>query len=90
MPEATPVGEELGEIVGFFAVPSAAIIKINKGTLKLGDTIWIGGHTTDLKETVGSMQIDRTAITEGKVGQEVGVKVSARVRRNDKVYKVSS
>ncbi|MBI1953234.1 MAG: hypothetical protein HYS41_03835 [Candidatus Omnitrophica bacterium] len=89
MAETTPVGQEIGEIIGFFAVPSAAIIKISKGTLKLGDHLWIRGHTTDLKETVQSMQVDRADITEAKTGQEVGIKVSQRVRRNDKVYKIS-
>ncbi|MBI3615949.1 MAG: hypothetical protein HY211_05465 [Candidatus Omnitrophica bacterium] len=90
MPETTPLGEEMGFVVSFFSVPSAALIEITKGSLKLGDTIWIRGHTTDLKETIRSMQIEREVITEGKVGQQVGVKVSARVRRHDKVYKISS
>ena len=90
MPETTPLGEEIGHVVGFFTVPSAAIIEITKGSLKLGDTIWIRGHTTDLKETVRSMQIEHQDITEAKVGQQVGVKVSARVRRNDRVYRVSA
>lgn len=94
MPEPTsppgPEGsDEIGEIVGFFAVPSAAIVEIKKGTLKVGDTIWIRGHTTDLKETISSMQLEHTPISEANVGQQVGIKISARVRRNDKVYKIS-
>ena len=84
-----PEGEAMGEVVGFFSVPSAAIIKIGKGTLKAGATIWIHGHTTDLKQKIDSIQMDRKPIVEGKKGQEVGVKVFARVRRNDKVYKIS-
>ena len=90
MPETTPLGEEVGHIVSFFSVPSAAIIEITKGSLKVGDTIWIRGHTTDLKETVHSMQIEHQTLTEAKTGQQVGVKVSARVRRHDRVYKISS
>ena len=88
-PRPKPTGEAIGEVVGFFAVPSAAIIKITKGSLKAGETIWIHGHTTDLKQKIDSLQIDRKPIEEGKEGQEVGVKVSARVRRNDRVYKIS-
>ena len=82
-------GEEVGHIVAFFSVPSAAIIEVTKESLKVGDTIWIRGHTTDLKETIASMQVEHTSITAAQVGQQVGVKVSARVRRNDRVYKIS-
>ncbi len=89
-PEAASSGEEIGEVISFFAVPSAAIIEIKQGTLKLGDTIWIRGHTTDLKQTVESMQSEHTVLTEAKAGQQVGIKVSSRVRRNDRVYKISA
>lgn len=97
MPEKTPspaaapapVGDPIGEVVGFFATPSAAIIQVKKGTLGVGDTIWIRGHTTDLKQAIASMQIERKPIQQAKVGQEVGVQVSARVRRGDQVYKIS-
>ena len=82
-------GEEVGHIVAFFAVPSAAIIEVTKGSLKVGDAIWIRGHTTDLKETITSMEIEHQSIQEAKGGQQVGVKVSTRVRRNDRVYKIS-
>jgi len=88
-PKTIPPGEEVGEIVGFFAVPSAAIVRITKGTLKIGDSIWITGHTTDLKETVRSMQVEHQPISEAKAGQEVGIQVSAKVRRNDRVYKIA-
>ena len=90
MSEATPLGEEIGHVVSFFSVPSAAVIEVTKGSFKVGDTIWIRGHTTDLKETIGSMQIGHQVITEAQMGQQVGVKVSARVRPNDRVYKISS
>lgn len=36
--ETVPLGDEVGEVVGFFAVPSAAIIKVQRGSLKIGDT----------------------------------------------------
>ncbi len=89
MPAVAPLGEEIGLVVGFFAVPSVAIIQVTQGSLKVGDVLWIRGHTTDLKETIGSMQLDHKPISEAKQGNEVGVKVSARVRRHDRVYKIS-
>ena len=88
-PQAPSPGEEIGEVVGYFAIPSAAIVRINKGSLKIGDTIWITGHTTDLKETIHSMQIGHDPITQAQMGQEIGIKVSGKVRRSDRVYKIS-
>lgn len=86
-PEVSP-GEEIGVIVAFYAAPSAAIIEIKNGSLKVGDTLWIRGHTTDLKETITSMQIDHQPISEAKQGAQVGVKVSQKVRQHDRVYKI--
>ncbi len=88
-PEAPP-GDEIGVAVSFFAHPSVVIIAIQKGTLKVGETIWIKGHTTDLKETIRSMQIDHKPVTEAKQGDEVGIQVSAKVRQHDRVYKIAS
>lgn len=93
MPEQTPPagqeGEEIGEVAGYFAIPSAAVVKIKKGTLRVGDRIWIRGHTTDLIETISSLQVDRQPVTQAEAGQEAGLKVSSRVRPNDRVYKLS-
>ena len=71
----------------FFARPVVAGIDLT-GTLKVGDTIHIKGHTTDIELTVESMQINNVDVKEAKSGDAVGIKVSDRVRRGDKVYKV--
>lgn len=90
MADATPeaVGQEIGAVVGYFAHVGAAVIDIKKGALKVGDTIWVKGHTTDLKQTVDSIQVDHKPVTEATPGQQVGLKVSDRVRRHDLVYKL--
>lgn len=80
--------EEIGRIIGFFAKPSAAVIEITKGTLKINDYVHIKGHTTDLKQQITSMQIENTPITQAQQGQIIGVKVGERVRRQDTVYKI--
>jgi selenocysteine-specific translation elongation factor len=59
------------------------------GTAKVGDTIHIKGHTTDLEITIDSMQIEHANVTEAKAGASIGIKVPERVRRGDKIYKVS-
>ncbi|GAI15482.1 unnamed protein product, partial [marine sediment metagenome] len=68
--------------------PMVAGVELS-GTLKIGDKIHIKGATTDMELAVESMQIDRVDITEGKLGDLVGIKVPERVRRGDIVYKVT-
>jgi translation elongation factor EF-1alpha len=79
---------EIGKVTEFFARPVVAGIELS-GTLKMGDKIHIKGSTTDMILMVESMQIERVNITAGKPGDVVGIKVPDRVRRGDKVYKVT-
>ena len=80
--------EIIGKVSDFFARPVVAGIELT-GTLKVEDKIHIQGHTTDMELTVTSMQINNVNVTEAKAGDSVGIKVSDRVRRGDKVYKVT-
>ena len=83
-------GDELGRVVAFFRIPVVAVIKVTKGTVKVGDPLWIKGHTTDLKVTAASMQINHQTIREAKKGNEFGLKVSSRCRIGDRVYSITS
>jgi selenocysteine-specific translation elongation factor len=80
--------KEIGKVSDFFARPVVAGVEMS-GSLKLGDTIHIKGHTTDLEFTVDSMQINNANVTEAKSGDSVGIKVNERVRRGDIVFKVT-
>ncbi len=79
---------EIGKVTDFFAKPVVAGIELS-GALKTGDKVHIKGSTTDMEVAVESMQIDRVNVTEGKLGDLVGIKVLDRVRPGDKVYKVT-
>lgn len=79
--------EEIGKVSDFFSQPVVAGIELT-GTLKIGDKIHVQGHTTDMEFIVNSMQIDNANVNEAKPGDSVGVKVTDRVRRGDKVFKV--
>ena len=85
MPE--PRMEEVGRVGGFFAHVSVAIVELT-APLKLGDTVYIKGHTTDLQQPVESLQLDRAPVQEGNAGQSVGLKVTVRCRKRDVVYKL--
>jgi len=79
---------EIGKVTDFFAKPVVAGVELS-GVLKIGDKLHIKGSTTDMELAIESMQIDRVDIIEGKSGDLVGIKVPDRVRRGDKVYKVT-
>ena len=81
--------ELVGKVVKFFSKPSVAAVEITSGILRIGDSIRIKGHTTDLEETVASMQIEKESIEEAEPGFLVGIRVKDRVREGDKVFKVT-
>jgi translation elongation factor EF-1alpha len=80
--------ELVGIVTHYFPHVKAGVIKIKKGTIALGDTIHIKGHTTDFRQKVTSLQIDREPITSAPKGKEIGLAVKSRVRHNDKVFKI--
>ena len=81
------VEEEIGRVRDYFAHISVAGIDLS-GKLKVGDTIHIHGHTTDITQVVDSMQIEREDVQEAGPGDSVGIKVLDRCRGGDHVYKV--
>ncbi|PIP08703.1 MAG: translation elongation factor-like protein [Syntrophobacteraceae bacterium CG23_combo_of_CG06-09_8_20_14_all_50_8] len=81
--------ERIGEVLKFFSKPGVAAVKITAGKLHVGDTIRIMGHTTDLTEVVGSMEMDNSKVESASIGDFVGIKISDRVRAGDEVFKVT-
>ena len=80
----------IGSVSHYFPHVKAGAVIIKKGPVAIGDMIHIKGHTTDFKQAVASLQIDRAPIEKGSKGDEVGILVKARVRINDKIYKVKA
>ena len=79
-------GEKVVAIVEhFFAKILVAAFKL-KVPLVVGDVIHIKGHTTDFIQKVDSMQIEHDSISKAKKGQDVGIRVKAKVRQGDTVF----
>ena len=80
--------EEIGRVRDYFARIGVAGIDLT-GRLKVGDTIHIKGHTTDIQQVVDSMQIEHENVQEAGPGDSVGIKVQDRCRGGDHVYLVT-
>lgn len=79
--------KEVGKVSGYFDHVGVAAIKLS-GALKVGDEVHIKGYTTDFKKKIDSMQIEKKSVKKAKKGDHVGIKVSEKVRPNDKVFLV--
>ena len=79
---ALPAGKIVGTVTHYFPHVQAAVIKLKK-PLSVGNTIRIKGKTTDFEQKVESMQIDHVPIQAAKKGDEIGLRVTSRVREHD-------
>ena len=80
--------KEVGKVTDYFSKINVAALEITGEGLQVGDTIHIKGHTTDLQQTVDSMQIEKHSVSLAKIGDRVGIKVKDRVRVHDTVFKI--
>lgn len=80
---------KIGEVFHYFGKIGVAAIRLTDGALAVGDTVQIQGPTTNLTQTIDSMQIEHASVSRAEKGQEVGVRVQEHVREKDLVFKVT-
>ena len=83
-------GVRIGVVTHYYGEPSVAVVKLESGTLRVGDTIHIQGHTSDFSQRVESLQIEHAAVDEVGPDDDFGLRVAQHVREHDVVYKVTS
>jgi putative protease len=84
------MGEEvIGKVTDYFAKIGVAGVQVTAGTLSVGDTIRIKGHTTDVTLAVESIQVEHQGVQRAEAGQTVGIRVTERVRKGDSVLRVT-
>ena len=81
--------EKIGVVTHYFGKIGVAAIKLTDGSLRVGDTIRIKGHTSDFTQVVDSMQIEHDEVDAAELGQEIGMKVKEHARQHDEVFKVT-
>ena len=81
-------GKLVGEVTHFYNRLGVAVIDL-KDALQVGDQVHFFGRSTDFRQEIASMQVEHEPISEAEKGQEVAVKVERRVRKSDKIYKLT-
>ena len=80
--------ERIGVVTHYYGHLSVATLRLESGTLRIGDMIHIRGHTTDFSQRVESLEVDHAPATEVGPNDDFGLKVDGHVREHDVVYKV--
>jgi len=88
MVEATGDKQLIGKVSHYFTNIGVAVIDL-EAPLKAGDLIKIEGATTDILQTVESMQVEHKQMAAANKGDSIGMKVKDRVRDGDNVYKLA-
>ncbi len=87
MEEAPVEKKPVGKISHYFTNIGVGVIELSD-ELKVGDQVSIEGATTNIQQTVDSMEIEHENVQSAGAGQSIGMKVKDRVREGDLVYKL--
>ena len=82
--------ERVGAVTHYFGHLSVAAVRMESGSLRIGDTIHVVGRTSDFRQRIESMQVEHEPVSEVRAGQEFGLKVTDHARENDIVYKAAA
>ena len=86
-PPPAEQGERIGVVTHYYSHLAVAIVRLESGTLRVGDVIHIRGHTTDFIQKVESLEVNHAPLTEVGPNEEFGLKVVEHVREHDAVFK---
>jgi translation elongation factor EF-1alpha len=78
--------EAIGTVTHWVGHISVAAVRLT-APLKVGDKIRIKGHTTDLVETVRSMEIEHQKVELAKPGDDVALAVEGHVHEHDLIFR---
>ncbi len=78
--------DEIGRVTHYFNHLSVAAVRLT-APLQVGERIHIRGHTTDLVQSVESLEIDRRRVERAVPGDDVALAVDDHVRDHDAIYR---
>jgi translation elongation factor EF-Tu-like GTPase len=80
--------EKIEVVIGYLNRIGVAIVRLTDGDLHFGDHVRIAGRTSELTQTVESLEVEHHPVEQALRGTEVALKVRERVRRHDEVLLV--
>jgi hypothetical protein len=80
--------DAIGTVTHYFSHLSVAAVSL-KEPLSVGEPIHIRGHTSDVTQTVESMEVDHQSVEEAAPGDDVALRVVDHVREHDLIYRES-
>lgn len=78
----------LGKVVHYFPHVNAAVVRIEEGTVSIGDRIKVRGHTTEFEQKITSMQIEHKPVESASKGGEVAIQVKRKAKAGCQVFLV--
>ena len=86
--EEAPVEKKLvGKVTHYFTKIGVGVVELSD-EVRVGDSISIEGATTNLQQTIESMEIEHEKVEVARAGQSIGLRTNQRVREGDLVYKL--
>jgi len=77
----------LGKVLHYYGNLKVGTIKVESGSLKIGDKICVIGNTTGIEYfNVEAIQKENKEVSIGKKGEEIAIKFNQIVRKNDEIY----
>lgn len=86
MSEQHEEGDAIGRVTHYFSHLSVAAVTLT-APLKVGERIHIRGHTTDVVQGVGSLEVEHAQVAAAAPGDDVALKVDDHVRDHDLIYR---
>ena len=78
----------IGHVTHYFPQIEVAAVEVERGELRIEDTIRIIGHTSNFTQKVHSMEMDYAPVTTAHAGDLVAIQVVERARVNDRVFRI--
>ena len=88
MSEEHQPADAIGTVTHWFGHLSVAGIRLS-APLAVGDRIHIRGHSTDLVETVRSLEIEHQRVERAAPGDDVALAVDGHVHEHDLIFRES-
>lgn len=86
MSEVHVPADAIGTIIHWFDHLSVAAVRLT-APLAVGDRIHIRGHSTDLVETVRSLEVEHRKVDRAEPGDDVALAVEGHAHEHDLIFR---